>query len=537
MMTRERFLAAIRGGLIVSCQADPGDPLDEPAIMAAMAKAAAAGGAVAIRAEGAANIRAIKAAVALPVIGLRKRRYPDSPVYITPTLEDALEVVAAGADVVALDATARARPGGHPLSSLVEELKRREVLVMADVSSLEEGLGAARLGCDLVSTTLSGYTGAARPQELPDLGLVAALRARLPGDVPVIAEGRIWTPEQAVEALNSGAFAVVVGTAITRPAALTRRIAEALSRHQARLQATAVGVDLGGTRTLVGLADLSGTLRHEQTFSTPWRSGMAAVVGQVTQGVQQVIQTAGVSPCAVGLAATGRVDVEKGMVVGGVPLAHDYLGYPVREELSRALGLPVHLENDVNAAAYAEYQLVPAPRPARFAMVTIGTGVGGGILVDGHLVRGVNAGEVGHLCVRQGGRKCGCGARGCLEAYVSRRLLARQALLLARRGLVPLATDREPTADELTALLQAGEPHFASLFSRQLDYLACGLASLTNIVDPEIIVIGGELSALSEHLLEGLRIRLGPHPPLRCARLGNRAGAVGAAQLALLHFA
>ncbi|MCR4438107.1 MAG: putative N-acetylmannosamine-6-phosphate 2-epimerase [bacterium] len=536
-MTRDGFLAAIRGGLIVSCQADPGDPLEDTAMMAAMARAAAAGGAVAIRAEGAANIRAIKAAVALPVIGLRKRHYPESPVYITPTLEDALEVVAAGADVVALDATSRSRPGGQALSSLVEELKRRGVLVMADVSSLEEGLAAAALGCDLVGTTLSGYTGAAPPPDLPDLELVAALRARFGADVPVIAEGRIWTPEQAVEALNCGASAVVVGTAITRPAALTRRIAQALSRHQARLRATAVGIDLGGTRTLVGIGDLAGDFRHEQAFSTPWRLGMAAVVGKLTQAVQQVIQAAGATPCAVGVAATGRVDVEKGMVVGGVPLAHDYLAYPLRKELSRALRLPVHVENDVNAAAYAEYQLLPLPRPSRFAVVTIGTGVGGGILIDGQLVRGINAGEIGHLCVRQGGRKCRCGARGCLEAYVSRRLLAQQALSTARQGLVPLATDREPTAEELAALLRVGEPHLSSLFNRQLDYLACALASLRNIVDPDIVVLGGELSALGEHLLEGLRVRVGPRPPLRCAHLGNRAGAVGGAQLALLRFA
>lgn len=535
-MTRESFLSAIRGGLIVSCQADPGDPLDEPAMMAAMAKAAAAGGAAAIRAEGPANIRAIKAAVELPVIGLRKRRYPDSRVYITPTLEDALEVAHAGADVIALDATARVRPRGQPLSHIVAELKARGAVLMADVSSLEEGLAAAALGFDIVGTTLSGYTNETAAPDLPDLELVAALRERLPADIPVIAEGRIWSPEQAVHALACGAFAVVVGTAITRPAAITRRIAQALARHQARLRAMAVGIDLGGTRTLVGIAGLTGPLHHERMFSTPWKSGTSAVVKAVANAVREVLQAAGVCPCVVGLAASGRVDAEQGAVVGGVPLAPDYVGYPLGRELSREVGLPVHVENDTNAAAYAEYQLLPAPRPSRFAMVTIGTGVGGGIVIEGRLLRGVNAAEIGHVGVRYGGRRCRCGARGCLEAYVSRRLLAQQALRLARNGIITIPSDKEPSAEDLLDLLRAQEPHVVALFEEQLDYLAYGLTSLINTIDPQMIVIGGELSATGEYLLERLRARIGDCPPLSCARLGNRAGAVGAAQLALLRF-
>ncbi len=505
-------------------------------MMAAFARAAVAGGAVAIRAEGTANISAIRAAVSVPVIGLRKRQYSDSPVYITPTLEDALEVVEAGADIVALDATARPRPGNQPLAHLIGELKRRGVLVTADVASLQEGVAAAAAGCDLVATTLSGYTGGQRAPDSPDLELVASLRQTLPADVPVIAEGRIWTPEQAVSALSRGAFAVVVGTAITRPGVLTRRIAEALARHHARLRATAIGIDMGGTRTLVGLSGFAAHLQHEIAFSTPWGRGMAEVRKRLSAAVHEVVRAAGTTPAAIGLAVTGRVDVEKGMVVGGVPLAGDFLGYPLAKELSGALGLPVHVENDANAAAYAEYQLLPPPRPSRFAMVAIGTGVGGGLVVQGELVRGVNAGELGHLCVRHGGRRCRCGARGCLEAYVSRRLLAQEALRLARRGILPLAADRTPTAEELAALLKGAEPHLTAVFEQQLDYLACGLTSLCNTIDPDVVAIGGGLASLGEFLLDRLRARLGDRPLLRGARMGNRAGAVGAAQLALLRF-
>ncbi len=537
-MSPEALLSRIKGGLIVSCQADPGDPLDDPAIIAALAKAAELGGAVAIRAEGAANIRAVKQAVSVPVIGLCKKRYPDSPIYITPTLNDALAVASAGADVIALDATERRRPGGLTLASFVRALKQRGLLLMADVSCLEEGVAAAALGFDLIGTTLSGYVSpdGTAPTE-PDLALVAMLNRALGQSVPIIAEGRIWTPAQAVEALECGAFAVVVGTAITRPGAITRRIAHAMARYTGLQRRAAVGIDLGGTRTLVGLGSFGGDLLHETAFATPWRKGMAAVVERVGDAVQRLLRTSGVSAQAVGVAATGRVDVEGGTVVGGVPLAPDYFGFPLRDQLSQRIGLPAHVENDANAAAFAEYQRLSPPRPARFLMVTIGTGVGGGIIFNGELVRGAgNAGEIGHICVRKGGRRCKCGARGCLETYVSRQVLAKEVRRLVRRGIIQLPQHcQRLDADDLMALFLQGMPEIERLVDSQLDFLACGLQSLINTIDPEVIVIGGEISRLREHLLNRLRSRLAYPAKIKCAELENRAGAIGAAQLALAH--
>jgi N-acylglucosamine-6-phosphate 2-epimerase len=241
-------LEVLRGGLVVSVQAPAGSPMAGSSHLAAMARAAELGGAAGIRAQG---IRAVKEAVQLPVIGLRKRSVEGSEVYITPSLEDARAVAAAGADLVAVDATLRPRPDGVDLSSLVSELP---VPVLADVDSLEAGLAARHAGAAAVATTLAGYTGPAASSALtaaipasdgpagstappaaasdsdgPDLELVAALASEL--DCPVFAEGRIATPDQARAAFEAGAFAVVVGTAITDPVALTRAFAAAGRRR------------------------------------------------------------------------------------------------------------------------------------------------------------------------------------------------------------------------------------------------------------------------------------------------------------------
>jgi N-acylglucosamine-6-phosphate 2-epimerase len=221
----DAVLGRLRGGLVVSCQAPRGDPLHGPAHMAAMARAAVLGGAVGIRTEGPADVQAVREAVDVPVIGLWKQGAEG--VYITPTAGHARAVAEAGAEIVAIDATSRPRPDRSTVPEVVAGLHRtHHCLVMADVSTLEEGAAAAEAGADLVATTLSGYTPYSRQQPGPDLELVAALAAR--AEVPVVAEGRITTPGEARAALDAGAWAVVVGGAITRPQLITARFAAAL---------------------------------------------------------------------------------------------------------------------------------------------------------------------------------------------------------------------------------------------------------------------------------------------------------------------
>lgn len=222
------FVARIRGQLIVSCQALPDEPLHGPHIMARMAQAAELGGAAAIRANSPADIAAIRAAVSLPIIGLYKEHIPGFDVYITPTLAHAQAVAAAGADLIAIDATARPRPEPGRLADFIAAIRRTvDAWVVADVATLAEGLAAEAAGADLISTALSGYTSDSPQIVEPDLGLVQALANQL--QTPVLAEGRYYTPEQARQALACGALAVIVGAAITRPQEITRRFVAALS--------------------------------------------------------------------------------------------------------------------------------------------------------------------------------------------------------------------------------------------------------------------------------------------------------------------
>ncbi|GAA1563439.1 N-acetylmannosamine-6-phosphate 2-epimerase [Kribbella sancticallisti] len=214
------------GTLVVSCQAGPGNPFFSPEAMALMARAAQAGGAGGIRANGAADVAAIRAVTDLPIIGLNKVGDPDG-VFITPTFSSAVEIVEAGADLIALDGTLRPRPDGEPLARQIQRIHDElGVPVLADVDSLGAGLAARAAGADLIATTLSGYTDGSTPPG-PDSGLVKLLVAEL--DCPVVAEGRIRTPEDVRAVMDAGAYAVVVGTAITNPMDLTARLVEAIS--------------------------------------------------------------------------------------------------------------------------------------------------------------------------------------------------------------------------------------------------------------------------------------------------------------------
>ncbi|MBX9244053.1 putative N-acetylmannosamine-6-phosphate 2-epimerase [Actinotalea ferrariae] len=230
-MSGEALVGRLRGGLVVSCQAYPGEPMRDPRTMVQVARAAAAGGAVAVRLQGVDDVAlgVIELGVHapdVPVIGIWKDG--SDGVVITPTLDHARAVAAAGAHVVALDGTRRARPDGRTLAKTVRALRaEHDVLVMADCGSLDDALAAADAGCDLIGTTLAGYTGERPRTDGPDLELVAQVAAAT--HVPVVAEGRISTPAQAAAALVAGATTVCVGTAITHPTTITGWFVDALT--------------------------------------------------------------------------------------------------------------------------------------------------------------------------------------------------------------------------------------------------------------------------------------------------------------------
>lgn len=222
------LLDIIKGGLIVSCQALKEEPLFSSFIMGRMALAAKEGGARAIRAQGIEDIIEIKKVTNMPIIGLIKKSYSDSEIYITPTFKEVKALVESKCcEMIALDLTHRKRPNSENVKDLIKYIHQNNILVMADISTYEEGLEAQDLGVDCVSTTLSGYTSYSRQGKGPDLDLVKLLSNDL--KIPVIAEGRIHSPSDLKKVYECGAYSAVVGGAITRPKEITERFIDEIS--------------------------------------------------------------------------------------------------------------------------------------------------------------------------------------------------------------------------------------------------------------------------------------------------------------------
>lgn len=226
MEQNDSLLRKLKGKLIVSCQALDDEPLHGSLIMGRMALAAKMGGAGGIRANTYEDIVEIRRQVDLPIIGIVKKVYGDSEIYITPTLMEINELLRSPAEIIAMDATKRRRPGDAPLSELIMAVKKAGHLVMADISDYEEGIRAKELGFDMVSTTMSGYTSYTKHGDHPDFRLMRALSENL--DIPVIAEGNIKTPAQLTHAFQCGVTFAIIGGAITRPQLITRDFVQAI---------------------------------------------------------------------------------------------------------------------------------------------------------------------------------------------------------------------------------------------------------------------------------------------------------------------
>lgn len=220
------MLKEVKGKLIISCQALPDEPLHSPFIMGRMALAATQAGASGIRAQSMADILEIKKNTNLPIIGIVKRNYDDSDIYITPTKKEVDELLAVGCEMIALDATNRTRPNGEKIEDLVNYIKSKGIETMADCSTFEECVEAERNGFDCVSTTLCGYTPYSVNVEGPNIELIKKLVATL--KIPVIAEGKVNTPDDLKAVLDAGAYCAVVGGAITRPQNIAKRFVDAI---------------------------------------------------------------------------------------------------------------------------------------------------------------------------------------------------------------------------------------------------------------------------------------------------------------------
>ena len=229
-MNKKELIEKLKGKLIVSCQALPGEPLyiENDTMMPLMAVAAKRAGAAGIRTNGERDVKEIKKTVDLPVIGLIKKEYEGFSQYITVTMKEIDTLVKVGADIIALDCTMRERGDGKTVNGFIKEIKEKypDIILMADISTFEEGVNAEKAGVDMVGTTLSGYTPYSEKTDGPDFKLVEKLSKELV--IPVIAEGKIHEPQQAKKMIELGAHAVVVGGAITRPLEIAQRFVKAV---------------------------------------------------------------------------------------------------------------------------------------------------------------------------------------------------------------------------------------------------------------------------------------------------------------------
>lgn len=521
---------SLAGKLIVSCQADIDDAFHGR--MDRFALAAVAGGAAAIRANGAADVRAIRAAVDVPIIGIQKVVHTDGKILITPSLESAKALVEAGASMIALDCTRRGQQTGA-----LERLRRIKielgVPVLADIATVDEALAAVNAGADMVLSTMRGYTDetaavrAFEPEFIRELALAV--------NVPVMAEGRIDTPQLAIAAIRAGAFAVVVGSAITRPHVVTRLFADAVEHAASTdMGAEIVGIDLGGTNTKYGLVSRAGELKWTDVTPTPASGGRAALLETLKRAAASAVrrcQNAGTTPAAIGIATAGWVDVTNGCVAYATENLPGWTGTPIADEIRQATGLDVYVENDANALALAEKEFGAGREFSDFVCLTLGTGVGGGCYTAGRLNRGAHffANAAGHISIDAAGRPCNCGQRGCVETYANAAALVEYA----GRGY--------DDAESVISAANHGDETAVAAIRKLAYFLAMGCAMMVQLLDPQAIILAGGLAQDNPILVAALESELSARVSvwkqrglqIRASQLGYHAGVLGAAAIVL----
>jgi len=313
-----------------------------------------------------------------------------------------------------------------------------------------------------------------------------------------------------------------------------------------------IGIDLGGTKIGTGLVDLDGQVHVRDYQLTKAIQGRDAVIERMIAAARHVMDKANVRSddvSSIGVGAPGPLDIPKGMLTDP-PNLPTWRNVPLRQIVRDALGIPTYLENDANAAAIGEY-LYGAGRGTRnMIYVTVSTGIGGGLILNGQIFHGVSggAGEIGHTTILPNGPHCGCGNRGCLEALSSGTAIAREGQELVNRGVPTLIAELvkdapySVSAKDVVEAMRQGDAYATEIIIQAMHYLGIGMANLVNLFNPEMIVIGGGLSNLGEMLLDpvrrGIALRAFPAAAqqvrVTLAQLGDDVGIVGAAGSAIM---
>ena len=384
-MTLDEILVVLsHRPLVASVQASENSPLEDPSVLLKMAQASVEQGVGLLRLQGVPAISLIRSTLGLPVIGLIKQRYPNSDVYITPTHREVEQLLNTGCEIIALDATLRARPNGEVFGDLVAAIHDAGKLAMADCDSVESAEEAVAAGADLVGTTLAGYTSDRPATNGPDLDLLRQIAEVV--EVPIIAEGRYQEPWQARAALRSGAKAVVIGGALNDPVKQTRRFIDATKPWRDQVGA----FDIGGTWIRFGLFSPDWQLLHSEREPLP-ANRKARYEWMIDRVNRHQLKRIGIS-------TGGTVDPKTNIVIEAKPIIPDHVG----SDFS-ALAQEVIALNDGLATAWG-HACLPQFSGKRVATVALGTGVGCGLVDKGQIWKGQN-GEYARLNDIAGGEK------------------------------------------------------------------------------------------------------------------------------------
>ena len=476
-------LERLRGGLVASCQPVDDGPMDRPDIVAAMARAAVAGGARGIRIEGVANLLAVRSMVDVPIIGIVKSNVPNTPVRITVSVEEARALVSAGADIVAYDATDRPRTDNT--EAVLKAILEAGALAMADCANLEDGKRALSGGASVLGTTLSGYTeDTQRDDDAPDIGLVRAFR-RLGGFV--MAEGRFDTPDLAALAIEAGADAVTVGSSLTRLEVVSERFAQAIARGMGNRSLTGFAVDLGGTKTAAARIE-KGELSERIERSTERTAGPKGQLRAMSSMLSDLGFNRG---DRLGVAVTGRVDARGNWYAVNRDTLTGIESVPLAQMLEQQFG-PAALINDAAAAALAEHRLGTGRGYANFAYITVSTGVGGGLILNGHLHQSSDglAGHLGFSSTLNGAEICGSGRLGTVESRAAGWAMAVAAEKAGHPGL---------DAREVFQRAESGAKWAEDIIQNSAQAIAELSADLVAMLGVERIALGGSIGTASRY--------------------------------------